>query len=46
MTIGGWFVVGIVLLTLFAMYAPRLAGVFVILLVTALTVEAGRKQLI
>lgn len=42
----GWFIAGLVLVSLMSMYTPRLAGGVVILLAAVLAVEAAKKGLV
>lgn len=45
-----WFVFGLILVTVLSMYAPRIAGMLVILVVTVLAIETaggmGHKKII
>lgn len=42
----GWFIAGLILVSLLAMYAPRLAGIIVLLVVAVLAIEAANKKLV
>lgn len=42
----GWFVFGIIMLTLMAMFAPKFAGPFTLLILTALAINIHRKGLL
>ncbi len=41
-----WYVAGLIFVALLAMYAPRFAGAFVILIVAVLAVRAAQKRLV
>lgn len=41
-----WFVAGLVLVAILASYAPKLAGMFVILIATVLAIRAAQKGLL
>lgn len=42
----GWFVFGIIILSLLAMFTPKLAGPFTLLLLTALAINIHKKGLL
>lgn len=42
----GWFIAGLVVVALLSMYAPKFAGVLVLLVVTVLAIKAADKQLV
>lgn len=41
-----WFIVGMIILALSAMYIPRWAGMFTILLIAVLAITAAKKNLV
>lgn len=41
-----WYVTGLILIALLALYAPRFAGAFVVLIVLVLAFTAARKGLV
>jgi hypothetical protein len=41
-----WFIGGLLMLSLLAIYAPRVAGVVVILVVSVLAIELANKKLL
>jgi hypothetical protein len=41
-----WYVAGLIFVALLAMYAPKFAGAFVILLVSVLAIRAAQKRLV
>lgn len=41
-----WYVAGLILVALLALYAPRFAGAFVVLIVLVLAFTAARKGLV
>lgn len=42
----GWFIAGLVLVALLSMYAPRIAGILVILIVVFIGVELANKRIL
>lgn len=42
----GWFIAGLIIVALLAMYAPKIAGVLVLLVVAVLGIKAAHKGLV
>lgn len=42
----GWFIAGLIFVSLLSMYAPRIAGGIVVLLASVLAIRAAQKGLV